>query len=265
MCAQHRSDTLLRIKEVLGARYRALSEGNCPDPVHVISTQLVEAGVDVDFPTVYRAMAGLDSIVQAAGRCNREGRLDQGHVYVFEPPQPSPPGLLRRMEQVTRVMLSALPPDTNLLDVSRFDEYFRKLYADTDLDPKNIRDLSRCDKTAQIPFRDIAQKLRLIDEENGGIVFVRYRKNEGDKTIDTLLGKLRKDGPDRWLMRKLQRYGVTLYQHDIDRFVKRGDIDPLPGDCAGLYAQSEENDIFYDPILGVIVDGAPGDPATLTF
>jgi len=71
MCAQHRSDRIAEIKE-------RLKENG---PVCVVSTQLVEAGVDFSFPTVYRAMAGLDSIAQAAGRCNREGELAaQGRI-----------------------------------------------------------------------------------------------------------------------------------------------------------------------------------------
>ena len=81
MCGEHRSQVIKQIKSDLVSEI----------PVRVVSTQLVEAGVDIDFPTVYRAMAGLDSIAQAAGRCNREGRLNAlgklGQVIVFNPPK----------------------------------------------------------------------------------------------------------------------------------------------------------------------------------
>jgi CRISPR-associated endonuclease/helicase Cas3 len=89
MCPEHRSQVVAKIKSVLR------TEG----PLRVVSTQLVEAGVDIDFPVVYRALAGLDSIAQAAGRCNREGKLNdtgqRGRVIVFRPPKDAPSGLLR--------------------------------------------------------------------------------------------------------------------------------------------------------------------------
>ncbi|MDR1275053.1 MAG: CRISPR-associated helicase Cas3' [Candidatus Accumulibacter sp.] len=261
MCAQHRSDVIKHIKKALDEHYLALSEGKQPKPVRLVSTQLIEAGVDLDFPVVYRAVAGLDSIAQASGRCNREGRLPQGHVYLFEAPHRSPKGLLLMAEGKARILLQELPTGAEPLEVERFSEYFQQLYADADLDSKGIRELSRVGKKGEISFRQIAEKFRLIDEKNSATVFVRYHENSEDKKIDTLLGKLKKDGPDRWLMRKLQRYGVTLYQSDIDRLVSLGDIEALPGDCSGLYAQSEKNDFFYDPNLGANVDGAPGEPS----
>ena len=78
-------------------------------PVHVVATSLIEAGVDVDFPVVWRAMAGIDSIAQAAGRCNREGLLgSNGRVFVFEPDEDSgrPPPELRQFAEAARVVLS---------------------------------------------------------------------------------------------------------------------------------------------------------------
>ena len=97
MCGAHRSATIRIIKENLRTGL----------PARVISTQLVEAGVDFDFPVVYRALAGLDSIAQAAGRCNREGLLSQkGPVVVFTPPSPIPAGHLRQAAQIGQQLLS---------------------------------------------------------------------------------------------------------------------------------------------------------------
>jgi CRISPR-associated endonuclease/helicase Cas3 len=164
-------------------------------------------------------------------------------------------------EGKARILMQELPTDAELLEVARFRDYFQQLYTDADLDSKGIRELSRSYDRKEIPFWQIAEKFRLIDEKNSATVFVRYHENAEDEKIDALLGKLKKDGPDRWLMRRLQRYGITLYQSDIDRLVSLGDIEALPGDCSGLYAQSEKNDFFYDSTLGANVDGAPGDPS----
>ena len=92
MCPVHRSRVLGKAKDPEpGSIREALLEGK---PCRVISTQLVEAGVDLDFPVVFRALAGVDSIVQAAGRCNREGKLaDGGTLYIFSPEESAPPGL----------------------------------------------------------------------------------------------------------------------------------------------------------------------------
>ena len=78
-----------------------------------------------------------------------------------------------------------------------------------------------------------------------------------------LLNTLKKEGPQRWLLRKLQRYGVSIYQRDLKRLEGLGDIEPLGGDFPGLYVQSFGNDVLYDRELGINVDGAPGDPGSL--
>ena len=95
MCGEHRSRVIADIKRRL----------HCGESVRVVSTQLVEAGVDLDFPVVYRALAGLDSLAQAAGRCNREGNLERGQVIVFVPPKPAPAGPLRRAAETTVSLL----------------------------------------------------------------------------------------------------------------------------------------------------------------
>lgn len=264
MCAQHRSDTIADIKQALLARRQALAAGQNPAPIRVISTQLVEAGVDIDFPVVYRALAGLDSIAQAAGRCNREGRLDKGEVHVFVPPKPAPPGLLRMAEQATRILWEALPPEADPMGVERFADFFRRLYGDADLDAKDVCNLLRVGQIGDVNFRTAAERFRLIDEAEGATVFVRYKRDENDEEIDMWLNTLKKEGPQRWLLRKLQRYGVSIYQRDLQRLEGQGDIEPLGGDFPGLYVQSFGNDVLYDRVLGINVDGAPGDPALLT-
>ena len=263
MCAEHRSDTIRDIKAALAERQQALSAGQVGKPIRVVSTQLVEAGVDIDFPVVYRALAGLDSIAQAAGRCNREGRLERGEVHVFVPPKSPPPGLLRMAEQATRILWAALPPKTDPMGVERFGEFFRRLYGDARLDEKDICRLLRVGREADVMFRTAAERFRLIDEQDGATVFVRYRRAPNDDSIGMWLNTLKKHGPDRWLLRKLQRYGVTIYHTDLQRLLEQGDIEPLGGDSPGLYVQSADNDVLYDQVLGINVDGVPGDPGSL--
>jgi CRISPR-associated endonuclease/helicase Cas3 len=259
MCAQHRSDTLTRIRSALSARRGGSADSKEePPPVRVVSTQLVEAGVDIDFPVVYRAMAGLDSIAQAAGRCNREGRLDRlGQVRVFVPPTRPPPGLLRQAEAECRVIWSRIDPGDDAIDVSLYPDYFRRLYA-RDLDTKRICEALTVGRAGDVRFRDAADAFRLIDDKDGVTVIVRYSSPTIDEDVNVLLGMLEADGPQRWLMRKLQRYGVTVYRHDADRLLRQGDIRCVDR-CPGLYVQA--SDVFYDPMLGALVDGAPGDPA----
>jgi len=262
MCARHRSHTIAEVRKALAAYWQAVAEGKAALPVRVVSTQLVEAGVDIDFPVVYRALAGLDSIAQAAGRCNREGRLAQGQVHVFVPPRPAPPGLLRLAEGATRILWSALPAAADPLAVEHFADYFRRLYGDAVLDEQGIAGLLR-GSLGEVNFRTAAERFRLIDEAEGATVFVRYRSDPNDEQLDRLLAKLLNEGMERWLLRKLQAYGVSVYRHDLERLRHAGDVVPLGSDFPGIYVQSPENTVLYDPILGLNVDGAPGDPGSL--
>jgi CRISPR-associated endonuclease/helicase Cas3 len=264
MCAQHRSDTIADVKQALAARREALAAGVPAQPVRVVSTQLVEAGVDLDFPVVYRALSGLDSVAQAAGRCNREGRLPEpGQVHVFVPPTRSPPGLLTLARDTCKAVWHDLPAEPLALPL--IARYFKRLLHDAkSTDDKGICDLLKLQPDAKaltlpLQLRDAAQAFRLIDDKDGVTVLVRYRSPNSREDINALIGKLEHDGPARWLMRKLQRYGVTIYKHQVAALLKAGDITEV-GLCPGLYVQREDWDGFYDPVLGARVDSAPGDP-----
>ncbi|WP_028875187.1 CRISPR-associated endonuclease Cas3'' [Tepidiphilus margaritifer] len=248
MCPAHRSVVIGQIKKRLG-------EGI---PTRVVSTQLVEAGVDLDFPVVYRAIAGLDSIAQAAGRCNREGKLVKGEVIVFVPPQSAPPGLLRKGEDACRKVLYGIEGNRNPLERSLFAAYFTQFYSDCDLDEKGIGRMLATGRELDVRFRSAAEAFRLIDDEETSSVVVRYRGEDGtDCRIDELLALLELDGPQRWLLRKLQPYMVMLYRKDVDRLLGKGDLREV---APGVFVQ--ESDWLYHPILGFdLQDGMDTNPA----
>ena len=235
MCGEHRSRVIADMKARLKRE----------EPVRVISTQLVEAGVDVDFPVVYRALAGLDSIAQAAGRCNREGKLNSlGRVVIFVPPTPAPPGLLRQAAQISVSLLAG--PDRNVLGRNLARQFFEHLYVRApSLDKQGITDLlTRDARDGQIQFRTAAQKFRLIDDSSYQTTLVRYGKSP------ELLDELTRIGPTRDLMRKLQRYAVNIPKHQFTQLERQGDVNQIQ---PGIYAQV--GDRFYDESLGVVIDG----------
>jgi len=214
MCGEHRSFTIRKIKENL----------KTGQSIRVISTQLVEAGVDIDFPVVYRALAGLDSIAQAAGRCNREGKLNDqgslGHVHVFVPPKSSPPGLLLKGENVTRELYSmgnidALAPDS-------YERYFKLYYSSlNDTGQGILKDLIPDNDELAIPFRSIATKFRLIDDSAQRTVLVPYGNGK------ELIHELKITGPYHQLLRKLQRFTINLPVKLFDRFKAAGRISEV--------------------------------------
>ena len=245
MCGEHRSRVISEVKQRLLAG----------EAVRVVSTQLVEAGVDVDFPVVYRALAGLDSLAQAAGRCNREGKLERGEVIVFVPPKPAPPGPLRRAADTTVSLLtenSDHPLTRNL-----FSRYFEHFYMKApSLDKYGITKLltpqGGIDDPLKVQFRTAAQRFRLIDESGYRSILVRY----GESPV--LIGRLQKEGPERWLMRKLQRYTVSLPEWQFQKLLANGDVSET---YPGIFAQTA--DALYHPQLGVVVNDTNPDPSDL--
>ena len=250
MCGAHRKAVIAQIK----ARLAAKREGTDLEPLRVVSTQLVEAGVDIDFPVVFRALAGLDAIAQAAGRCNREGRLPgRGRVVVFVPPSQPPPGHLRKAAQACISTLHSQHADP--LARTLFANYFRQFYASVDLDAKRIVPMLKVQpESLAVQFRSAAQAFRLVDDEDSASVVVRYAEHAQE--IDLLLGQLESKGPERWLMRKLQRYTVSIHQRVATQMLAQGCLTlPMPG----LYVQIDAENL-YDPQLGLVLEADVFNP-----
>jgi CRISPR-associated endonuclease/helicase Cas3 len=196
LCGAHRREVLAEVR-------RRLSEW---EPCLLATTQLVEAGVDLDFPLVMRAMGPLERIVQAAGRCNREGRLPHGETLVFQPKEGGlPPGSYKTATMATEAFLqNELDADLDLPDLHH--RYFNLLYAVNDLDAKGITALRR-----SLDFPAVAQAYRIIEDDSVSVA-VPWRDGA------TLLDRIEQAGEiTRHDFRALQPYFVNLRKHELQR------------------------------------------------
>ncbi len=261
LCGAHRAALIDEIRGRLAAR----RDGADARPLRVVSTSLIEAGVDVDFPVVWRAIAGLDSIAQAAGRCNREGRLPGlGELVVFVSPDGEPQGTLSRGAAASRSVLAGLDdPDGVRLLAERewMTEYFRRYYRDcphghdqyeiVDLLHRGVRGAT-LDDSLQVAFRTAAERFRLIRDEDAVMVYVRYSPNGEYEELDARLGQLAGGADDRWLLRALQRYAVSVRKRQADAMAQDGELTPV---SAGAYLL--RNPARYHPALGFCADALP--------
>ncbi len=232
MCTAHIMDVINEIK-------LRLKENR---PVRVISTQLIEAGVDIDFPVVYRAIAGLDSIAQCAGRCNREGKLNKenrlGLMKVFVPAEGLTMGLMRKgADTFKEMLLNRSNNEISLLEPQAFHNYFRLFYSKIDnFDIANISDsLWKDAQSMKFQFASAARDFRLIDDKNAQNILVEYKDGS------SLINRLKRIGPEPWLMRKLQRYTVSVNERDFAEIREAGLIVEMHGcwiqDYQKLYNQ----------------------------
>lgn len=214
MCPAHRSRKLAEILRVLHERLRC----------RVVSTQLIEAGVDIDFPVVYRALAGIDSVAQAAGRCNREGKRPIGHVYLFRPEAHGLPiGWFSRTASVSSAVLRH---HSDPLSLEAVDLYFEQLY-DVErekLDKEGILEGidERANKLA-FEFREMAGKVKLIDDVTDPIVI------PFDDKCCSLLDQARYQGPSVNLSRQLQPYTVQVYSNELRRLLEMNAVEVVAG------------------------------------
>lgn len=243
MCAQHRRDALAAIRQ-------RLKDGQ---PCRLISTQLIEAGVDVDFAVVYRAPAGFDSIAQAAGRCNREGKIAElGRVFVFDTEAPPPPGMLRQTAQTARELFDDHPDP---LTPAAIEAYFRLFYwsRQHEWDKHGVLTHFGYPRPGTIPpfmFRQAADAYQIIREEQTPIV-VPYTA-QGRAMRDALLdGRL----IDYRFQRDVQRYIVSVREPLRMKLAEQQVIIPHE---SGLWAWA--NDAGYSPERGLSPDACGIDP-----
>jgi CRISPR-associated endonuclease/helicase Cas3 len=240
MCPAHRSKRLAQVRE-------RLKHG---DPCRLVSTQLIEAGVDIDFPVVYRCLGGLDSLAQAAGRCNREGRLlpRLGEVVFFRAETAPPPGIPRHGLAVVEEMLRELGGALDLDDPALYELYFRKLHFRCEKDPAGIQALRQ-----ELRFASVARKFRLIEDSTEAIV-VPYGE-AGER-----LAAVRRDGPDRLLMRALQPFVINLRRHTVSKLRTAGVLETV---VDGVDTLTPAFWHLYDDRFGLSADDDPRpDPAS---
>lgn len=213
----------------------------------VVSTSLIEAGVDVDFPLVYREMSGLDSILQAAGRCNREGKrpVETSRTIVFESENPSPAMLGVNIGAAKEAI--ALNGDVTTPEA--IETYFRSFLDLSDRQHDIFDVIGSFEKGiagCRLPFKTVAEKFRFINDASK-TVYIPTKSNAAD------IAALKSGVRSRELFRRLGRFGVSVYEKHFNEMLACGDIVLLDDESAIL-----ENTALYDNATGLALKGETG-------
>lgn len=239
MCAKHRSQ---KLDEIRGR----LQKGK---PCRVIATSLIEAGVDVDFPLVMRAEAGLDSVAQAAGRCNREGKRPSKNsfVWIFAPEEQwkAPPELAA---QAAVMRLTADSFSDDLLSTQAVAAYFAELYQlkGSELDNKKILKMHNdTGQSLDFPFQTIADKFRMIESHMQPLII------PFDVEAENLISSLHHADHIGGLLRKLQPYTVQIPEKALAALYKAGRIEPINEKNLGKQFYTLIGLDLYDEVAGL--------------
>ena len=242
MCAKHRSQ---KLDEIRGR----LKSG---EPCRVIATSLIEAGVDVDFPLVMRAEAGLDSVAQAAGRCNREGKRpsENSFVWIFTPEKQwkAPPELAA---QAAVMSLTTDSFSDDLLSTQAVAAYFAELYQlkGSELDNKKILKMHNdTGQSLDFPFQTIADKFRMIESHMQPLII------PFDVDAENLISSLHHADHIGGLLRKLQPYTVQIPEKALAALYKAGRIEPINEKNFGKQFYALIGLDLYDDVAGLSWD-----------
>lgn len=265
MCPAHRMSVLDKIKTCL--------DPDRPQPVICVSTQLIEAGVDVDFGSVIRYLAGLDSIAQAAGRCNRNGRRDSGRALIVNPANENLDSLvdIRTAQEISRRVLHEFRQDPDAFDrdlqspkvMERYYFYYffnRSAEMVFPISKKDCIAIGRADdlltllstnsnsveiykhdqrKAPSFPLRQsfmsAARAFKVIDSPTEGVL-VPY--GDGERLIAELMCS---SGEDRSkLLKKAQRYSVNVFPHEMTKLKEKRALDEV-WEGSGIYYLDERH------------------------
>lgn len=240
LCGAHRRVVLDEVRERLKDRR----------PCRLVSTQVVEAGVDIDFPVVFRAMGPLDRILQAAGRCNREAKLDGlGRVVVFRPAEGGTPRGAYAVATGHTVTVLARE-GFSIDDPASIGPWFEWLYKTLSTDREGIQKLR-----AKLDYGEVARKFQMIEDDTEDVVVPYGSDGERARARQAVVDLRAKRGSARELMRKLQPYVVAVRHRDISRAVARGFIAAGPV-IEGVWECVADR---YHETRGLMVDGADGE------
>lgn len=247
MCPEHRSLRLAEIK-------KRLKEGRS---CRLVSTSLIEAGVDIDFPVVLRAIAGIDSIAQAAGRCNREGKLGyRGRVIIYTPEGKVLPLEFRPPAEAAEVIMRK---HADPLSLDAVDDYFKLLYWKYGDRLDEMQIIPRCQeswKQALFPFRSIDKDFQIISEAGEALIIPFDDKARG------LIDDLRYSEFHGRILRRCQRYTVQVYTRQMKKMEAGGAVERVHGTYPVL--REEFFETYYRQETGLYVDeGKSVDPGAL--
>ena len=231
----HRKRVLQQIRECLNQGEKCI----------VVATSLVEAGVDLDFQAVYRQVAGIDSIIQAAGRCNREGKqsLESSCTFVFQMDEEK---IVKQQELPIAVTKQILQDKEDLSSLDAIQEYFENLYhfRGESLDKKGIMEaFYKC----KFPFADVSKDFKII-EENTRTILVTYE--ERAKQIEE---EIRIKGMTKALMREAGQYCISVHENIFQKMYEEGMIRAISEDLKeDFFALSRAEDYAED--MGLLLD-----------
>lgn len=241
MCPVHRQRKLSEIR-------KRLQSGQ---PCRVVSTQVMEAGIDISFPVGYRALAGLDSIIQAGGRVNRESEVPCGNMYVFEPVTDfvkRTPAYIEQGAAVARSILHDFSTDPTSLEA--INAYFEQLYYLQDPHAFDARQIMACFTDSGLNFESVAQRFRFIEDNTIGVII------PFDEQAEQWIDELETAQYPRSILRKLQIYTVNIFEPEYDALASSGAIRTV----ATYYPVLTDLE-YYHSETGIIIPETPSGNA----